>query len=405
MPSPSIDTLVVVSHVVHYRHDGALFAYGPYAREIDIWADLFPQLVIAAPCRDAAPTGDCLAFTRRNISIEPQVDVGGDTLTQKLNVIVSLPALMARLAGTLSRADAVHVRCPGTLGLAGVLLAPVFCRRVVAKYAGQWNGFDGETLPGRLERFLLRSWWWPGPVTVYGEWPGHAAHVVPFFTSMMTTEQVRRAVAVAAAKRLGTPLRVLYAGMLEPRKRVDALIDAVKMVMDQGTAVELAIVGDGAERRSLEARVDAHDMRHATRFAGALPFNDALAWYDWAHCLVLPSQHSEGWPKVVAEAMSHGVVCVAVDHGQVGRMLRDRGALLAHGSAEEIAAALLAISSDADAYRADSQRACAWARQYSLEGLQRSLADLLASWWRCPVGVPPVETSAAAGARASSATV
>jgi hypothetical protein len=86
-------------------------------------------------------------------------------------------------------------------------------------------------------------------------------------------------------------------------------------------------------------------------------------------------------------------------------MLRDRGALLAHGSAEEIAAALLAISSDADAYRADSQRACAWARQYSLEGLQRSLADLLASWWRCPVGVPPVETSAAAGARASSATV
>jgi hypothetical protein len=44
-------------------------------------------------------------------------------------------------------ADAIHVRCPGNLG---VLLAPLFTRRLVAKYAGQWNGHHGERFALRL---------------------------------------------------------------------------------------------------------------------------------------------------------------------------------------------------------------------------------------------------------------
>ena len=56
--------LLIVSHVRHYRHDGQLGAYGPYAREIDIWADLFESVVIAAPLRRVPFPGDCLPFTR-----------------------------------------------------------------------------------------------------------------------------------------------------------------------------------------------------------------------------------------------------------------------------------------------------------------------------------------------------
>jgi glycosyltransferase involved in cell wall biosynthesis len=381
----ALQTLVVVSHVVHYRSRGRLAAYGPYAREIDIWADLFPELVIAAPCRDAEPPGDCLPFTRANITIDPQVDAGGDTWASKLRLLLALPALAVGLSRTMSRADAIHVRCPGSVGLLGVLLAPMFSRRLVAKYAGQWNGFDGESVVGRLERALLRSWWWRGPVTVYGSWPDMPNHIVPFFTSMMSRQQIDHAATVAAQKHLQVPLRVLFSGVLERRKRADALLDGVKIAVGRGLPLELVIVGDGAQRRALAERTAALGLSHLVRFIGAVPFDAALSWYEWAHVLVLPSRHSEGWPKVIAEAMSYGVRCVAVDHGQVPAMLQHGGLLLSDGSPAEIADALQTAAGDPAAFRVAAGQASQWGRRHSLEGLRDAVAALLTERWQVPV--------------------
>lgn len=376
-----VGRLVVVSHVIHYLHEGVLSAYGPYAREIDIWADLFPEVVIASPCRSEAPPADALPFTRPNIRIAPQRETGGDRLAAKLKQVLMLPAHVWRLGRALRGADAVHVRCPGNLGLMGAVLAPLFSSRLVAKYAGQWNGYEGEPLTVRVQRAVLRSRWWRGPVTVYGAWPGQPAHIVPFFTSMMTAEQVERGVSVAARKRIESPLRVLFSGRLVAAKRVSALLEGVALAARAGLKLETVVVGDGPERASLERQARGLGVGDRVRFMGALGFDEALKWYEWAHCLVLPSQHSEGWPKVVAEAMCHGLVCVAVAHGQVPAMLEGRGLLLPEGTGEEIAAALVDVARHPTRYDEMSQAASLWARRHSLEGLRASLADLLTEHW------------------------
>jgi glycosyltransferase involved in cell wall biosynthesis len=117
------------------------------------------------------------------------------------------------------------------------------------------------------------------------------------------------------------------------------------------------------------------------RFVDGLPFEESLKWYEWADCLVLPSRHSEGWPKVVAEGMSYGLVCMAVDHGQVPEMLRGRGILLPTGSAEEIAMALLHLARDPACFKPLTKSAAEWATKYSLEGLRDALVDLLVARW------------------------
>jgi glycosyltransferase involved in cell wall biosynthesis len=230
---------------------------------------LFPRVVIAAPCRDAAPPPDCLAFSRLNISIEPQAEAGGDTVAAKLKLLASLPKLVVGLSRAMHHADAIHVRCPGNLGLIGAALGPLFSRPLVAKYAGQWNGFPREPLSGRLERYILGSRWWSAPVTVYGTWPNQPSHVVPFFTSMMGSDQVQHAVDVAEKKRIEKPLRVLFSGMLEPRKRVDVLLAAAKILRDQQVPIQLAIVGDGAQRDRLMQQVTEWQLGSCVRFVGA----------------------------------------------------------------------------------------------------------------------------------------
>lgn len=383
-PAHELKNLLIISHVVHYQHAGVLAAYGPYAREIDIWADLFPEVLIASPCRREAPPPDALPFTRRNIRVLPQRETGGDRLLQKLTQACLLPLHVVNLSRALRQADAVHVRCPGNLGLLGALLGPLFSTRLVAKYAGQWNGYADEPLTVRLQRAVLRSRWWGAPVTVYGAWPGQPQHVIPFFTSMMETAQVEQAARVAQAKHLATPLRVLYSGRLVSAKRVSALLEGVAFALQQGVTLETVIVGDGPDRADLESQAQTLGIAQQVKFTGALPFAEVMRWYEWAHCLVLPSQHSEGWPKVVAEAMCHGLLCIAVEHGQVPAMLAGRGVLLPHGTSAEIGEALTAIARQPLQYQAQMRAAAEWAKQFSLEGLRTALASLLAQHWQLP---------------------
>ena len=136
----------------------------------------------------------------------------------------------------------------------------------------------------------------------------------------------------------------------------------------------------------LRLRQLAEQLDHGTaaQLVGGLPFDQVLDWYEWAHCLVLPSL-TEGWPKAIAEGMCYGLTCIAVDQGHVARMLSDRGILLASGTAEEIADALECVAREPERYYLLAQRASDWAKQYSLDGLRVALGELLSRHW----GEPP----------------
>ncbi len=199
MAGHNIQKLLVVTHVAHYERGDRICAYGPYAREIDIWADLFPRLSIAAPVRKGDPPGDCLPLTRSNIELIPQRETGGTTASAKIRQILAVPSLLLGLGRAMASADAIHVRCPGNLGLLGVILGPLFSRYLVAKYAGQWTAFPSEPWAAALQRSLLRSRWWRGPVTVYGAWPDQPRHVVPFFTAILNAGQLSSRLAIICA--------------------------------------------------------------------------------------------------------------------------------------------------------------------------------------------------------------
>ncbi len=380
--------LVVVSHVAHHRCDGRLYAYGPYAREIDIWADLFPEVVVAAPCRQQEPPGDCVAFMRENISIRPQLQTGGTTVGSRLVQVLLLPLHFWNLSRAMARADAIHVRCPGNLGLIGVALAPLFSRFLVAKYAGQWNGYAGEPFSVRLQRSLLRSRWWRGPVTVYGQWPNQPAHVVPFFTSVLTEQQMQRARRSAAAGRGVDRLRIVFVGRLSKAKNVDTLLSALGLLKQAGVSFECTIIGEGPERRTLEEQSSDCGLASSVTFAGGLPFEKVLQHYEAANVLVLVSE-TEGWPKAITEAMAFGLVCIGSNRGLLPQILGEgRGLLAEPGDAKALSDALRWIAANAQESALMSKVAAKWAQQFFLEGLRQALKELLERHWGCVLASP-----------------
>lgn len=381
-----MNKLVVVSHVIHYRWDNKIWAYGPYLKEIEILAELFPEVLVASPLRKEPPPKDCLSVSKPNITIAPQIERGGESFIDKIWQITSLPVMVYKLNLVLNKADVIHVRCPGNFGLLGVVLAPLFSKHRIAKYAGQWNGFNGEPLSNKLQRKILKSKWWNAPVTVYGNWPDQPTHIISFFTSMMSNEQVEFSKIIAKGRSFKfNTFKVLFSGRLTDVKRVEVLINSFAQFKKKYNNSELVILGDGPLKENLENLSVDLGLENHVKFIGSLPYKEALSWFEWADCLVLPSQHSEGWPKVIAEAMCYGVICIAVNHGQVTDMLEGKGIGLSTGTEKEITNALFFVRENETWASITANNASEWAWKYSLDGLKIALADLMDQYWETDI--------------------
>jgi len=113
-------------------------------------------------------------------------------------------------------------------------------------------------------------------------------------------------------------LRLVATGRLSPEKGYIRLIDAVARLRSRGRPVTLTIAGEGAQRASLEARIDALGLKGSVTLAGfvAQPAR-LLADADY---FVLGS-HYEGQPNALLEALQQGSRVVAAGGAGVGELL------------------------------------------------------------------------------------
>ncbi len=104
---------------------------------------------------------------------------------------------------------------------------------------------------------------------------------------------------------------VMGVGRLVRQKRFDLLIRAFAEVRKREAGrVRLVIVGDGPERRSLQALASALGIADSTDLIGHQ--DNPYSWLKRAAVFVLSSDY-EGFPNVVLEAMACGVPVVATD--------------------------------------------------------------------------------------------
>ncbi|MDY0341356.1 MAG: glycosyltransferase [Coriobacteriia bacterium] len=177
-----------------------------------------------------------------------------------------------------------------------------------------------------------------------------------------------------ARKTLGVPddeRVVLYAGNLEPVKRVEVLISAFARLVREGRADRLIIVGGGSLRESLGQLVTDADIAGSVTFVGQLPQEDLVHWMNAADAFVLPSR-SEGLGTVLLEAMACGTPCVASRVGGVPEVLDEScGRLVPSGDEDALRDAIDDIVSsgkhryrDACLARAAQHTSAAKAREF-----------------------------------------
>lgn len=146
---------------------------------------------------------------------------------------------------------------------------------------------------------------------------------------------------------------VLHVGALLEEKRLELLIDAFTS-LDRDDAA-LVIVGDGPHRTALEAH--AAD-RPGIWFTGRV-VEGVGAWFDAAHCYVLPGTGGLG----INEAMAHGLPVISgYADGSADDLVRDgeNGFRLRDGDARELTEKIGILLDDPDLTRAMGRKSLEW---------------------------------------------
>ena len=105
-----------------------------------------------------------------------------------------------------------------------------------------------------------------------------------------------------------------YVGRLSSEKGPDLFLDALIPLCHQYPQLDAVMLGDGPERDSLQARIDAAGLQAAHRLPGYQ--TDMRAWWQQLDALVISSR-TEGTPMILLEAMQAGVPVVAFGVGGI----------------------------------------------------------------------------------------
>ncbi len=175
---------------------------------------------------------------------------------------------------------------------------------------------------------------------------------------------------------------VLYVGRLEHnQKRVNRVIETWEFIEEHNPNWKLTIVGDGPERSNLEQISNNIGLKRVS-FVG---FQNPNEYYKRAAVLMLTSEY-EGFPLVIAECMSFGVVPIVygsysavydiIENGKNGAIVEPKNGKF---NVQTCVNVLLGLMNNNDGLRKMSAKAMQASKQYSIEHIYEQWSNTLNS--------------------------
>lgn len=185
------------------------------------------------------------------------------------------------------------------------------------------------------------------------------------------------------------PYRVLFVGALLPLKSVETIIDAIALVQRQGYEVHFSIVGDGTERQYLQSLAAEVLLPNTYQFHGYCSDPRRLDQFYRESDLFAMSSVTEGFPRVILEAMARGLPVVATDIVGIPDLVRhgETGLLVPPRNPQALSEAIIRVVEDGNLRRQLIAGGYRVAEEYTLENFLQRLLEFI----RTQVGVDLLE--------------
>jgi glycosyltransferase involved in cell wall biosynthesis len=373
--------LLIISHTPHYVRAGKVAGWGSTVREIDELSTLFDSVVHIAPMYAEAAPASAIAYQSPRVRLRAVAPAGGERFVDKLGIPLRYPGYVGAILREARVADIIHVRAPANISLLALLLLGLLRHPPSrwVKYAGDWSGGNSEPWSYRFQRWWLARGFHRGMVTANGTWPNQPGHVHSFLNPCLTEAEIEEGADAGQLKRLNEPVRLLFVGRMESAKGAGVCLEILAHLQTAGIAARLDLIGEGPEREMFERRAVELGVSSWVSFQGGLPRASLGHFYDLAHFILLPSVCSEGWPKVLSEAMAYGAVPIATSISSIPQFLKtfSTGQTIHSPNPKLFSDVIQAYLRDPARWREDSSNALKAASRFSYGNYLRAVAELL----------------------------
>ncbi len=352
---------------------------GGFPAQVQALASLFDEAVLCVPVH-AGPPPESARRVEGLSDVVPLAPIRGAGLSRKAAMVPWLVRNGLSVARVVRSADVVHAPIPGDIGTVGIGLALVARRRLFVRYCGNWTQprTTAERLWTRLmeslrgRRYLMLATGGgpdrPSSRNVEIDW---------IFSTALSDGELERLSEWRQAP--SSPLVLCTACRLVPGKGVDVALGSVAELTRRGRPVQIVVIGGGEDRERLEALALADGVDDRVRFTGAVTHGEVLAEMQRCDLFVYPTQ-SEGFPKVVLEALAVGLPTVSTDVSVIAWLVGDGGRVVG-ADPKEVADAIEDLVSDDATYAAASKAALAQASGYSAENWAEQIGDHMGRRW------------------------
>jgi glycosyltransferase involved in cell wall biosynthesis len=315
--------LLIISDTTLTPAGADIVGLGPVVREVCELRKLFSQITWIGFSRAWLSADRSMIPVPDDIECVMLPAVGGDRIQDKMSVLAALPRIARLILHRIDEFEVVHTRGPSAPAMVAALLSmAIRNRRWWHKYAGNWVQEPAPlayTLQRRILRFASHT-----RVTINGRWPGQPNHCRTFANPCLSHGDRVAGNSTLMSKSYSEPLVACYVGRLDEAKGARRVKEA--MTSRRFPFAELHFVGDGPLRKELEDMAGDHGCQIMVH--GSLGREALVELYRRCHCLILPSVASEGFPKVIAEAMNFGCVPVVSDVSAIPQYISQQNGYL-----------------------------------------------------------------------------
>jgi glycosyltransferase involved in cell wall biosynthesis len=256
-------------------------------------------------------------------------------------------------------------------------LAQIFFPRKpkTAKYAGNWDPKSKQPLSYTFQKAVLSSTFLTQKmsVLVYGEWSNQTQNIKPFFTATYFENDKT----TVESRSLDGEIQFIFVGSLSEGKQPIYAIQLVESLKNKGRNVQISLYGEGKQEANLNEYIQQHNLGEFVFLKGNFSREQMKVVYQSSHFLVLPSK-SEGWPKVVAEAMFWGCLPISTPVSCVPNMLGfgERGIVLTN-QLEPDSNSIEKIMTNQEEYNHKIKEAINWSRNFTIDKFEAEIKKLI----------------------------
>ncbi|MFT5214728.1 MAG: glycosyltransferase involved in cell wall biosynthesis [Patiriisocius sp.] len=316
---PKYKKLLVISDTGILRTANGFKAFGPVVKELEYLLELFDEITwIGFEKLSQKENASYIDISSNKITPILIKDVGGNTLKAKLNILRLYPSMFILIRKEVKRHKFIHSRAPSNPAVIAMFLSFFFRnKKFWHKYAGTW--IDNASFFYKVQRKFLKKLKNNSIITINGNF-SDKKNIISFENPCLDMEDRALGKKIIKTKKIQDKIVFCFVGLLNTHKGVDKILEAFIQIDNYKKIDTLHFVGNGVNKIIFEKL--SRNIKFNVVFHGFLPKNEIKMIYEKSHFILLPSK-SEGFPKVIGEAMNYGCIPIVSDISCIGEYIKD----------------------------------------------------------------------------------